>query len=559
MASTTRGVGGGSHAKHVKRASAADTKRPSRVLDHHDDARTGGAVDPEAEMNKAASNLKAKHVLILGLGESGLAMARWCAREGASVRVADTRVQPPMLAALRSALPDAEVRFGAFTADLLDGIDLIAISPGLALTAEPQRALLDAAHERTLPVAGEIELFAQKLLQLKSERGYAPRIVAITGTNGKTTVTSLLGKCCARAGVTVCVAGNIGPAALAALADALDAEAAGTPLPAGWVLELSSFQLATTQSLVPDVATVLNITQDHLDWHGDLEAYAAAKARIFGPHTVRVLNRDDPRVMRMADASARVVTFGLDAPESSGSFGVVVEGEAAHPTRWLAMAEELSIDITATPSRKIKKAAGPRGETCAVKRLMPADALRVRGDHNLANALAALALGRALGLTMAAMLHALAEYRGQAHRVEFVARIGDIDYIEDSKGTNVGATVAALTGLGQKLVLIAGGDGKGQDFSPLAAPVARHARGVVLIGKDRAALRAALSATGVPLVECASLEDAVREASRMAESGDAVLLSPACASLDMFRDYKHRAAVFVDAVQRMAEAASQPC
>ena len=511
-------------------------------------------------MNKAASNLKAKHVLILGLGESGLAMARWCAREGASVRVADTRVQPPMLAALRSALPDAEVRFGAFTADLLDGIDLIAISPGLALTAEPQRALLDAARERTLPVAGEIELFAQKLLQLKSERGYAPRIVAITGTNGKTTVTSLLGKCCARAGVTVCVAGNIGPAALAALADALDAEAAGTPLPAGWVLELSSFQLATTQSLVPDVATVLNITQDHLDWHGDLEAYAAAKARIFGPHTVRVLNRDDPCVMRMADASARVVTFGLDAPQSPGSFGIVVEGKSVHTTRWLATAEASPpSDAAVAASGKAKKPARMHDEACAVTRLMPADALRVRGDHNLANALAALALGRALGLTMAAMLHALADYRGQAHRVEFVARIGDIDYIEDSKGTNVGATVAALTGLGQKLVLIAGGDGKGQDFSPLAAPVARHARGVVLIGKDRAALRAALSATRVPLVECATLEDAVREASRMAESGDAVLLSPACASLDMFRDYKHRAAVFVDAVQRMAEAASQPC
>ena len=509
------------------------------------------------------NTLKAKHILILGLGESGLAMARWCAREGASVCVADTRSEPPMLAALRAALPDADIRLGNFTLDLLGGIELVAISPGLALSAEPQRAILDAAHELALPVWGEIELFAQKLLQLKGDRGYAPRVVAITGTNGKTTVTSLLGKCCARAGIAACVAGNIGPAALAALTDALDAEAAGTPLPVVWVLELSSFQLATTQSLVPDAATVLNITQDHLDWHGDLNAYAAAKARIFGPHTVRVLNRDDARVMRMADASARVVTFGLDAPQSSGSFGVVVEDGSAHTTRWLATAEALSAsDEIATASRRTKKSAGPRDEACIVKRLMPVDALRLRGDHNLANALAALALGRAIGLPMAAMLHALADYRGEPHRVEFVARIAGIDYIEDSKGTNVGATVAALSGLGQKVVLIAGGEGKGQDFSPLAAPVARHARGVVLIGKDRAALRAAWSATRVPLVDCESLEDAVLEASRMAESGDAVLLSPACASLDMFRDYKHRAAVFVAAVRHLghlAEEASQPC
>ena len=504
--------------------------------------------------------LNTRHVLILGLGESGLAMARWCAREGSSVRVADTRLHPPRLAALQAALPDADIRLGGFTVDLLDGIDLVAISPGLALSAEPQRAILDAARQRALPVWGEIELFAQKLLQLKNDRGYAPRVAAITGTNGKTTVTSLLGKCCARAGVAACVAGNIGPAALAALADALDGEAAGTPLPAIWVLELSSFQLATTQSLASDAATVLNITQDHLDWHGDMDAYAAAKARILGPDTVRILNRDDARVMRMADATAKVVTFGLDPPQSSGSFGVVAEGQPTHTTRWLATAEALSAsDEIVAPSRKAKKQVRPRDEACVIKHLMPVDALRLRGDHNLANALAALALGRAIGLPMAAMLHALAEYRGEPHRVEFVARIAGIDYIEDSKGTNVGATVAALSGLGQKLVLIAGGDGKGQDFAPLAAPVARHARGVVLIGKDRAALRAALSATRVPLVDCASIEDAVVEASRLAESGDAVLLSPACASLDMFRDYKHRAAVFVAAVQHLAEEASQPC
>ena len=520
-------------------------------------------------------DLKQRAVLVLGLGESGLAMARWCLREGARVRVADTRAAPPKLDALKAidGGTDVDIRFGSFAADLLDGIALIAISPGLALIAEPQRALLASAAQAGIPVCGEIELFAHKLAALKASEGYAPRVVAITGTNGKTTVTRLVGKLCESAGKSVAVAGNVSPAALDALAAALDARDR-VALPAVWVLELSSFQLETTRSLVADAATVLNVTQDHLDWHGDMASYVRAKRSIFAATTTRVLNRDDALVMAMDADDVPSVSFGFDRPVAPGSFGVVCEdnGSGSDPLRWLALAEGNDPDaegrgLAAIKPKKIRKGAkavdtAPR-EASVVRRLMPADALRIRGDHNLANVLAALALGRAIGLPMAAMLRAASAYRGEPHRVELVLSRGGVDYIEDSKGTNVGATVAALRGLGQKVVLIAGGDGKGQDFSPLAAPLARYARGVVLIGQDKAAIRAAirtaLDKAGVPMIDCASLDEAVIEASRIACAGDAVLLSPACASLDMFRDYKERAEVFIAAVHRLAETEETSC
>ena len=507
--------------------------------------------------------LNRRAVLVLGLGESGLAMARWCLREGARVRVADTRRAPPKLEALKAIDAGADVRLGPFADDLLDGIDAIAISPGLSPLVEPQRALLTRAAQASIPVCSEIELFAQKLAELRASEGYLPRVVAITGTNGKTTVTRLVGKLCESAGKPVAVAGNVSPAALDALADALDARA----LPTVWVLELSSFQLATTRSLVPDAATVLNITQDHLDWHGDIDAYAKAKAAIFAPSTLRVLNRDDARVMAMDAGGVPSLSFGLGRPAAPGAFGVVQDGSESpgdDALRWLALAEGGDPEAQArglagvTPKkarRSAKSVEATRHEELVVRRLMPTGALRLRGDHNVANVLAALALGRAIGLPMAAMLRAVGSYRGEPHRVELVLSAGGVDYIDDSKGTNVGATVAALRGLGQKVVLIAGGDGKGQDFSPLAAPVAQHARGVMLIGKDQLTIRAALARTNVPLVDCASLEDAVREAARIAEPGDAVLLSPACASLDMFRDYKQRAEVFVMAVRKLAQIA----
>ena len=485
-------------------------------------------------------NYSGKHALVLGLGESGLAMALWLARAGARLRVADTREAPQRLVALMAAVPDAEFVAGEFDASLLDGVDFVAVSPGLV----PSRELAlttPAAQEQNIPVWGEIELFAQALAQLKIERDYAPKVVAITGTNGKTTVTKLTGLLCERAGLATRVAGNISPAALDVLREALDTDA----LPQAWILELSSFQLHTTFSLNADAATVLNLTQDHLDWHGDMASYAADKARIFGADTVRVLNRDDALVMTMGEG----VTFGTDAPKAAGSFGLVNE----RGVLWLATS------VAGEESDKKRKKNEPAEEVeTTLTRLMPADALRIRGLHNASNALAALALCRAIGLPLAPLLHGLREYGGEPHRVELVASIDGVDFYDDSKGTNVGATVAALQGLGkaftgeQQIVLVAGGDGKGQDFLPLAEPCSRYVRAVLLIGRDAPALRAAIAPSGVPVFDIATLEEATRRAGGLAKPGDAVLLSPACASLDMFTNYAHRAQVFVDAVREIA-------
>ena len=491
-----------------------------------------------------------KHALVLGLGESGLAMAQWLARCGARVRVADTRTEPARLAALRSAVPGVEFVCGEFAPALLEGIDFVTLSPGLA----PRRELaviVPAAAEKNIPVWGEIELFAQALAQLKEERGYAPKVIAITGTNGKTTVTSLTGLLCRRAGLSTRVAGNISPAALDVLREALQED----DLPQAWVLELSSFQLHATHTLAPDAATVLNVTQDHLDWHGDMASYASDKARVFGQQTVRVLNRDDALVMQMAAPTAPLVTFGTGEPKEPDSFGLVNE----RGVLWLAHAaagEEVE------KKRKKHEAAEP--VEVSVSRLMPADALHIRGLHNAANALAALALCRAIGLPLAPLLHGLREYKGEPHRVELVTTIDGVDYYDDSKGTNVGATVAALNGLGKafggasnRIVLIAGGDGKGQDFAPLAEPVSRYVRAVVMIGRDAAHIRMAIEPAGVDMADCRTLPEAVERAAQYAQAGDCVLLSPACASLDMFTNYAHRAQVFIDSVRELALAKGQ--
>jgi UDP-N-acetylmuramoylalanine--D-glutamate ligase len=491
-------------------------------------------------------NYEGKHALVLGLGESGLAMAQWLSRCGARLRVADTREQPQRLAALQGAVPGAQYIGGAFTAELLDGIDFVALSPGLAPNRE-LAAIIPAASDLGIPLWGEIELFAQALAALKTERAYAPKVIAVTGTNGKTTVTSLAGLLCRRAGLSTQVAGNISPAALDVLREALGND----ELPQAWVLELSSFQLHATYSLEPDVATVLNVTQDHLDWHGDMAAYAADKARIFGQGTIRVLNRDDATVMGMTAPDAKVLTFGTGEPDAPGSFGLVNE----RGVLWLATA----IAAGDEPEKKRKKNEPALPVDITISRLMPADALRIRGLHNASNALAALALCRAVGLPLAPLLHGLREYQGEPHRVELVASIDGVDYYDDSKGTNVGATVAALQGLGKaftgegrQIVLIAGGDGKGQDFSPLAEPVSRYARAVLLIGRDAPLVAAGIEPSGVPAFDLPGLPEAVRRASGLAKPGDAVLLSPACASLDMFTNYAHRAQVFVDAVREIA-------
>jgi UDP-N-acetylmuramoylalanine--D-glutamate ligase len=336
-------------------------------------------------------------------------------------------------------------------------------------------------------------------------------------------------------------------------------------LPEVWVLELSSFQLDGVKAFEPTAAAVLNITQDHLDWHGSMQAYAAAKARIFGEHAVLVINRDDPAVEALVPAPTlvkgargkpgrtverEVVRFGLDAPQRPGDFGLIDENGMA----WLVRAREL--DETLKRPGRGAKAAVLEPDDLLIQRLMPADALRVRGRHNASNALAALALATAIDCPLAPMLHGLREYEGEPHRVQYIATHHGVDAFDDSKGTNVGATVAALNGLGDdrapgKLAVILGGDGKGQDFAPLAEPVRRHARAIATIGRDAEAIEQALAETGVPLQRHATLEAATRWCFERAHSGDAVLLSPACASLDMFRNYAHRAEVFVREVHSL--------
>ncbi|WP_442775861.1 UDP-N-acetylmuramoyl-L-alanine--D-glutamate ligase [Sphaerotilus montanus] len=493
--------------------------------------------------------LKDLSLLILGLGDSGLAMARWAQRCGAArIVVADTREAPPKQAALAAEVPAAEFHGGPLALSLLDGVTLVLKSPGLSPLDPAIAPLLDAARARGTAVQGELSLFALALKDLQAAQGYAPKVIAITGTNGKTTTTSLTAQLAERAGLRVAMAGNIGPTLMDTLTAAL--EAGADALPEVWVLELSSFQLDGVTGFNPTAATVLNVTQDHLDWHGSMAAYAEAKARIFGPGTVRVINADDALVEAMApkEPAANVVRFGLDVPRRVGDWGLVVESGMA----WLVRAQAADD----TPVKVRRGAVAPPVET-TLQRLMPADALRIRGRHNAANALAALALATAAGVPLAPMLHGLREYRGEPHRVEFVATIDGIGAYDGSKGTNVGATVAALTRLGAdrapaKLVVLLGGDGKGQDFTPLAAPVERHARAVALIGRDAAAIGRVLQDVAVPMQTFATLEDATRWCYTQARAGDAVLLSPACASLDMFRNYAHRAEVFIDTVHALA-------
>lgn len=462
--------------------------------------------------------------------------------------VADTREAPPQLQALREQVPAARFIGGAFSAALLqEGVNAVFRSPGLS--PDQVAPVVSPALAQGLPVGGELSLFADALSRLREEQAYEPVVLAVTGTNGKTTVTALTGQLVERGGKSVAVAGNIGPSLLDTLAQKIDANA----LPQVWVLELSSFQLDAAGEFEPTAATVLNLTQDHLDWHGSMEAYAGAKARVFGKSALMILNREDPLVMKMLPDAVRLkggrmeqrpyVTFGADMPQRPGDFGL----EVVNGMTWLVRA--LEADET---QRKRKDSP----QELHLQRLMPADALRIRGQHNAVNALSALALAGAAGCALGPMLYGLREYRGEPHRVEPVAVVKEVEYFDDSKGTNVGATVAALQGLGaeRRLVVILGGDGKGQDFTPLAAPVSRYARAAVLIGRDAPRIRAVLEPAGVPLLDADSMQRAVSLAHEQARAGDAVLMSPACASFDMFDNYGHRAEVFRAAVRSLADA-----
>lgn len=444
---------------------------------------------------------RGRKVLVVGLGASGVAAARWLFAQGADVRAVDSRLEPPGLAVLQQAIPDLDIRLGPWQAADFSGVDCIVASPGVAVHSLPTKQ----------PVVGDVELFAQAI------RTWPCKVVAITGSNGKSTVTSMVGAMAQAAGRCTLVAGNIGLPVLEAL---LAIESGEQAVPEVVVLELSSFQLETTQSLNAHAATVLNLSEDHLDRYASMLDYLVAKARIFLGTGVQVLNRDDAWSLGLAQFGRQVRTFGLGQPQDRMSLGLhnqhIVEGQ------WP---------------------------------LLPCADLPLLGLHNQANAMAALALGRAIDLPMPAMLQALRTFQGLPHRVAWVADVQGVRYYDDSKGTNVGATEAALKGISQPLVLIAGGDGKGQDFSPLRRALPANTRAVLLIGKDAPALEQALAGASYPVLRCDSLEQAVQTAQRQAQAGDIVLLSPACASLDMFKNYVHRAEVFVQAVQALAGAA----
>ncbi|MDA8599619.1 UDP-N-acetylmuramoyl-L-alanine--D-glutamate ligase [Burkholderiaceae bacterium] len=549
-------------------------------------------------------------VLVLGMGISGLAMARWCARRGDKVTLVDSRSDGALLDRVRSEMPGVDVQQRPLDTELMTVAPwaMIYVSPGLS--PSDLSAVSNWADAHTVRVCGELDLFIEGLrvhepaaeptsealdaefeVEIETEadvgteadvdvdvdadvdedpetpasgpidpitpavtvKSRAPKVLAVTGTNGKTTVTALTHHLLRWAGVQAVAAGNIGPSMLDALMACLD----NNEWPAVWVLELSSFQLARANDFNPSAATILNISQDHMDWHGDMAAYGAAKQRIFGNTSLRVLNRDDGESMRSQPPPPPALkrkerpvpgptweSFGADAPTRPGDWGL----EETNGLTWLVRAQAVDEVVRAG-----KKDAAP--VEVFLQRLMPADALRIRGRHNACNALAALALATAGGGALGPMLHALREYVGEPHRVQPVGVIGDVEYIDDSKGTNVGATLAALHSLGaeRRLVVILGGDGKGQDFSVLRDAVRRYARAVVLMGRDAGLIGDTLRDTGVPLLPATDMVDAVQQAAAAAKVGDVVLLSPACASFDMYRNYLARATAFTDAVTTLAE------
>jgi len=452
---------------------------------------------------------------VLGLGDTGLSMARWLARHGADVRVADSRAAPPHAGRLARELPRIPLATGAFGEATVRGADLVAISPGL----DRRKAPIADAIKRGVPVVGDVELFAQALKAPGTRHPSlaTAKVLAVTGSNGKSTVTAMAGEVCRAAGRRTVVAGNIGTPVL----DALGAIEDGAAAPEIFVLELSSFQLESTASLDAAAAAMLNLSEDHLDRYDGMADYAAAKARVFSGNGVQVLNREDRWSMGMARTGRRALTFGGGQPRAETEWGI----RAADGVELLA-----------------------RG-SCP---LMELDRLPVAGLHNAANALAAHALAHAIGAPDDALARAMGSFEGLPHRMQKVIEHQGVLFLDDSKGTNVGATVAALAGLRRPVVLIAGGDSKGQDFAPLAPAVAARARAVVLIGRDAEKLARALAATGVPVERAAGMEEAVQAAFGASRAGDAVLLSPACASYDMFRDYVHRAEVFIAAVRKLA-------
>jgi len=436
--------------------------------------------------------------VIVGLGQTGLSFARYLQRQGESFRIVDSRQQPPGLEEARQAFPQLEIELGDFQEQTLLAAEELLVSPGVDL----RQPVFDKARQAKIPLNSDISIFAASI--------QAP-IAAITGSNAKSTVVSLLGVMAERAGLDVAVAGNIGKPVL----DLLDEKERQL-----YVLEISSFQLESTHELGAEVACILNISTDHMDRYDAEQEYLTAKQRIFQNCKQAVVNRDDPLTSLGIPASARQWSYGLDAG-GPDEFGLLeVEGET-----WLAFDQQA---------------------------LMPASQVKLAGRHNLANALAALALGHALGLDMPLMLAALRDFAGLAHRCQFIADIQGVKYYNDSKGTNVGASIAALQGLGgeNNVILLAGGQGKGANFSDLQESLSRHAKLVIVYGEDAKRISLAIS----PVVSVTAVDNllaAVELAHQQAQPGDIVLLSPACASFDMFANFEERGRVFTAAVEAL--------
>jgi UDP-N-acetylmuramoylalanine--D-glutamate ligase len=450
-----------------------------------------------------------RNAVVLGLGLTGFSLARHLAGRGAHVKVADTRSAPPFANPLREALPKVSIVTGALTAETFEGADLIAISPGVRKDAPA----IAAAAARGAELVGDIELFARALPPEQ-------KVLAVTGSNGKTTVTALTGALCRAAGLATIVAGNIGNAVLDVL-EPIVTGARGRAWPDVFVLELSSFQLETTASLAPVAAAVLNITDNHLDRYAGIEDYAAAKQRIFAGGGMQVLNRDDPRTLAMAIPGRVVETFGTGVPYSENEWGFVTRSGERHDV-WLARGGAL---------------------------LAPVADLSLLGLHNGQNALAALALVSSVARISRPILAALTRFEGLPHRMQRIGEAGGVLYVNDSKGTTIAATRVALEGLGRPVVLIAGGDGKGQDFAPLKPVVDAHCRAVLLIGRDAAQIQRALAGAAVPVEMQGTLDAAVSRAVKLARPGDVVVLSPACASLDQFSNYIERGERFATRVR----------
>ncbi|UOF93554.1 MAG: UDP-N-acetylmuramoyl-L-alanine--D-glutamate ligase [Bordetella sp.] len=472
-------------------------------------------------------------ILIFGLGETGISVALWYARRNFRLRIADTRYHLEHLnKSFAENLKNVEVEYllgeSIYNTKLLDGVSKLVISPFFS-PKRSARKIIGEASLLHIEIISEIEIFSRALIELKIKKNYDPVILAITGTNGKTTVTSLTGKLVAASGLSVIIAGNIGPSALWALMKAMDRN----ELPKVWVLELSSFQLYDLKSLMPTAAILLNLSEDHLDWHGSMDEYCECKIRLLKMAKIAFINRDDPIISSMVYKTGKteIKSFGTNLPNLVGDMGIKL---GKNGLSWLSICDFKK-------NKKLKK-------NTIVNQLVPLKSLKIQGMHNALNALAALQLTEILNRFRKSRIKSLIQYSGEPHRLNFICTHEGIDYVNDSKSTNIASTIAALKSIQKKVILILGGLSKGQDFSLLIDIVKYHAKGIILIGKDSQSIENSLRRSGILCIKSSDLSQAVKASNNIAMPGNTILLSPACSSKDMFQSYSHRGQIFVNEV-----------